>query len=184
MRVRAPEGRDFSVQIVAHRQLFACGFGVEVDQHGNVSDVAQNFVNHAERIVGTKVHGASADQIDDRDRSCLRLKNAPATTGQARQEVCRTEDVAALVQIRENFPPVPGVVSERDHVRTRVKDRVRLLRRDADDIGVFPVDHAEIGAVEPLDSAQLLLQKPKTRRAHHVAHCQHTKFHTHAPPLK
>ena len=70
------------------------------------------------------------------------------------------------------------MVAERDDDRTGGEDCVRLLGRDADDVGVFAVDDREINVLLLLEGTQVLAQKCKAGRAHNVAHGQNAQDHT------
>ena len=82
-----------------------------------------------------------------------------------------------LLEIRLQLIAHPRVVAERDDVRAGSKDRIRLLGRDADDVGVFTVDDREIDVLPLLEGAQVLAQKCKAGRTHNVAHGQNTQDH-------
>ena len=69
------------------------------------------------------------------------------------------------------------MVAERDDVGPGGEDCVGLLRRHADDVGVFAVDDGEINVFLLLKRAQSLSQERQAGRAHNVAHGQNAQDH-------
>ena len=156
---------------------------MEVQKQRNIADILQYFLRRMERIVRPEVHIAPADQICDRHRPDLRLIYAPAAPRQARQEIRRTQDVPAFLQIVADLPPVPGVVSQRDDVRARVQYLVRLLRRDADARGVFAVYHAEFDMMQLLERPEMPFHAFQPACSGDVSDRQYMKFHLQFPQL-
>ena len=74
-----------------------------------------------------------------------------------------------LVQIGRDLLLRKRMVAQRDHIRARGKDIVRLLRGNAAPGGVLAVNDHEIRAVLALDAAQQAVQGVDPRLADHVA---------------
>ena len=66
------------------------------------------------------------------------------------------QDAAVRVQIGLQLITHPGVVPERDHIRTGGEEIVRLPGRHADDVGVLPVHDAEIDVLLGLERLEPL----------------------------
>ena len=179
--MRAPESRDLAVEVVGHRELFARGLGVKVDENRNRSNILQDLIYDAERIVRREVHRAAADQIRDGDRPGVRLEHAPAVPRKARCKVRRAEDIAAVVKIRADLAAAKRVVAERDDVGPSVEDQVSMARKNPHAIGVFAVDDAEIDLIELFQAAQVAAEIRKAGQTHHVADGQNSKFHENHP---
>ena len=116
------------------------------------------------------MHIAPADQVHHEQAQPLRpVEDAPALPRALRREVGRAQHVRMLVQIRRDLLLGKRVVAQRDHVRARGKDVVRLFGRHAAPRGVLAVDDHEIRAVFALYTAQQAVQGVDPRLADHVA---------------
>ena len=178
MGVRAPDGRRAPIQIIAHGELFARGIRVNLRQGDIVSALrlAEDLVRAQKRVVRPVVHVAPADQVHHEQAQALRpVVNAPALPRALRRKVGRAQHVRVLVQIGRDLLLGKRVVAQRNYVRTRGKDVIRLLGGDAATGGVFPVDNDEIRAVVALDAAQQAVQGVNPRLANHIAYGQN--FH-------
>ena len=74
------------------------------------------------------------------------------------------------VEVTADLHFAEGVVAERDDVRARGEDVLRVIRRQADHRGVFAVDDRELDALALLEAPQAAAQVLHAARAHHVAH--------------
>ena len=147
MRVRAPLSGNFPVEIIRHGKLFARCLSVKIQKHRQPIQLLQDLIDHAEGIVRPEVEIAPAQQIDDANRSDLRLKRSEPPSRQARQQIGRPQDIGAVVQIRADLAPVERMISECKDVCARVQHPVCLLWRQAGSAGIFTVDNAKINAV-------------------------------------
>ena len=100
-----------------------------------------------------------------------------AAPGALGAEVRRAEDARALVQIGLQLGARPGVVAEGDDVGPGTEDEIRLLRRDADDVGVLPVDHGEGDVMFRFIVLEPLLQAVESGLAAHIADRQNPDAH-------
>ena len=178
MGVRAPDGGRAAVQIIAHGELFARGVGVDLGQRDVVFTLrlTQDLVRAQKRVVRPIMHIAPADQVHHQQPQTLRaVVNAPALPRALRSEVRRAQDVLPLVQIGRDLLFGKRMVAQRDHIRARGEDIVRLFGRDAAPGGVFAVDDHKIHAVRALDAAQQRVQGIDAGLADHVA--DREKFH-------
>ena len=73
------------------------------------------------------------------------------------------------------------MVAERDDVGPGVEDQVGLAWEDADAVGIFAVDDAEIDLIELFQAAQVAAEIRKAGQTHHVADGQNSKFHENHP---
>ena len=137
----------------------------------------ENIVHDEKRIIRVRIEREASHEIDHADRPAAHGILAPAAPRALRREVCRAQNALFLLEIRLQLVARPRVVAERDDVRTGGEDRIRLLGRDADDVGVFAVDDREINVFLLLEGTQVLAQKCKAGRAHNVAHGQNTQDH-------
>ena len=80
-----------------------------------------------------------------------------------------------LIQIGRDLLLGKRMVAQRDDIRARGKNIVRLLWHDAAPCGVFTVDNDKIRPVFPFDAAQQAVQGIDPRLADHVANRQY--FH-------
>ena len=96
-------------------------------------------------------------------------------------EIRRAQDARALIQIGLQLRAGPGVIAERDHVGPGAEDEIGLLRRDADDIGVFAVDHRKGNVILLFEGLEPLFQTVQPRLPAHVPDRQY--FHNHRQTL-
>ena len=130
----------------------------------------EDAVDAQERVVRAVFHIAAADQIDDEQAAALRaVKNAPALPRALRREVGRTQDVAVLVEIRNDLLLAEGMIAERHHIRSGVKDVLCLPRQHAVPGGVLAVDDDKIRAGVALYPAQQRMQRVKSGFADDIA---------------
>ena len=130
----------------------------------------QNAVDAQERVVRAVFHIAAADQVDDEQAAALRaVKNAPALPRALRREVGRTQDVAVLVEIRNDLLLAEGMIAERHHIRPGIKDVLCLPRQNAVPGGVLAVDDDKIRAGIALYPAQQRMQRVKAGLADDIA---------------
>ena len=116
------------------------------------------------------MHVAPADQVHHEQAQALRpVVDAPALPRALRREVGRAQHVRVLVQIGRDLLLGKRMVAQRDHIRARGKDIVRLLRGNPPPSGVLAVDDHKIRAVLALDAAQQAVQGIDPRLADHVA---------------
>ena len=151
MRMRAPHGRDASIEKPAHGELLARRLGVHIDEDHARLIFREQSVHRRERVIGVRIERKPPQKIDDADgaeRRCIR-RVAPA--GALGSIVCRAQDARFLVKIWLQFPARPRVVAKRHNIRSGGKDGVRLCGRNADNIGVFTVHHREGNALELLE---------------------------------
>ena len=172
MGMRAPDGGNAAVQIIPHRELFARGVRVELDEGDVIPALVflQDAVDTQERVVRAVFHIAAADQVDDEQAAALRaVKNAPALPRALRCEVGRTQDVAVLVEIRNDLLLAEGMIAERHHIRPGIKDVLCLPRQHAVPGGVLAVDDDKIRAGIALYPAQQRMQRVKAGLADDIA---------------
>ena len=171
MGVRAPEGAHAPVKIVRQRELFARGLGVEIDEReGRLLLRFQKLVRRGERIRGVEAQVAAADEVHHRDARRAAVVDRIAASRHAAAEVRGAQDIGAVVEVIADLHFAEGVVAERDDVRARGEDVVRVIRRQADHRGVFAVDNREMDALALLEAPQAAAQVLHAARAHHVAH--------------
>ena len=152
----APQGLHPSVQIPAHRALFAGGLGVEVHQHDIGLSFSEKMVRHGKGIIKIAVHLAPADEIHyAHPEPSGPLENAPAPAGDPARIVGRPEDIRIFVQIIGDLQPVPGVVAQGDDVGPSIKNGVGLPGVDAYPRGVFAVDYSKMDVIGLFQAPQM-----------------------------
>ena len=114
-----------------------------------------------------------AEHIDAKHAHALHRDYGIAAAGILRGEVGRTDDdVAAIVKEITHVGRAVGVVAQRDDVRTRIEQVLRVGSADALDLGgVFAVDDAKIHAQSLFLCVQRSLQVGKSRVPHNVTDC-------------
>jgi hypothetical protein len=133
--VRSHDQAGPSVAEMTGRVLFSSGFAVEVDDYG-VGIVTEAVAielgaNPAERIFGG-FHEQPSERIDD-EGSLARFGIDPcrALAGRAGQVIDRAYQSGSAVDKREGFPPVPGMIAQRDRIGAGLDDLVVVRPRDA-----------------------------------------------------
>jgi hypothetical protein len=115
VRVRADDGREATVEVPAHGDLLARGFGVPVeDAHPwrIPAQLIEKTVDRAERIVRRR-HERATDRVHDE----YVLDHDPTTSGIARREIDRPDREWEQLDVVEELPLVPDVVPVGDDVR-------------------------------------------------------------------
>lgn len=121
--------------------------------------LVENVVHDEEGIIRVRIEREASHEVDDADRTAAHRVFAPAAARALRREVRRAQNALFLLKIRLQLVARPRVVAERDHIGPGGEDRVGLLRRHADDVGVFAVDDGEINVFLLPERAQALGQK-------------------------
>ena len=156
MRVRAPDGAHAPVEHTRHRLLLRGRLGVDLHADQPRLQAWQDALDEQKRVVRREIHPAAADQSDHRDIPEGRLKHAPAPTGLLRRLIGRTQQLRRAGDVGHDLAAIKGVVAQRDDVRPGGKNRLGLLRRDADERGVLAVDDAEIDLALPQQLRQTI----------------------------
>ena len=117
------------------------------------------------------VHVNRPGQIDAQHPPAVHVGKRPARTGTQSGEVGRADDaVGAVVKKMSDIPLSEGMVAQRDEIGARLKDRFRILHRNAVDVGgVFPVDDRKICAKTVTQPPELFAEIPDTASADDVA---------------
>ncbi len=155
----------FPVEQEAHGALFARGLGVQIDKDYLLAYLLHVSVGNNEGIIRVRIEREASHEVDDAHRRSSFI-NVYAAAGALRREVRRAQDALFLLEIRLQLIARPRVVAERDDVGPGGEDRVGLLRRHADDVGVFAVDDDKNQAQAPCADGAFSLQP---RLAHNVA---------------
>ena len=160
MSMRSEHSGYPSRKIVTHCLFFRCSLRMKI--HQNIPRLLarwKDLVHHQEGVVRPVVHVAPADQVHHQQAQALRpVENAPALPRALRGKVGRTQHVRMLVQIGRDLLLGKRVVAQRDQVRARGKNIIRLPRGDAASSGVFAVDDDEIRALFAPHAAQQAVQ--------------------------
>ena len=131
-----------------------------VDEDDLRLKLVENVIGHEKGIVRIRVERELAHEIHHRHgHAGPGGKLPPAAAGALRREIRRAQNALMAVQIRLQLIADPCMVSERDHVRPGGENVIRLARRDADNVGILPIDHAEIDAPLGFERLEPLLQK-------------------------
>ncbi|MPM32306.1 hypothetical protein SDC9_78868 [bioreactor metagenome] len=170
MGVGPPEGGNPPVQKIAHRQLFAGGLGVKINQSEVRLFPLQQLVYNGKGIIRPPIQVASSNQIHHPDAHAVQIKNPPAPARRPTGVIGRAENIGVLVQKVHNLRLVKAVVAQRNDVRPRVVNALRLLRRQSHSGGIFTVHHSEGNIFQFFQGPQRLFQMSKPRLTHHVAH--------------
>ena len=178
MRVRAPHGACPPVEHEAHRALLARPLGVEVHKDDLLLYLCHVPVGDDKGVVCVVVQCEAAEEIQHAHIAKGRGVHVYALARALGAEVRGAQYPAALLKIRAKLRARPGVVAKRDDVRPGAEQCVCLLGRDADDVGVLPVDDGEADAVLCLEVLQALFQKLKAGFAADVADGQNFYAHS------
>ena len=136
---------------------------------------------HLKRVVRVRVEREAAHEVDDGEVSEGGPEDLVAPAGTAKGIVRGPQDPGALVEIFLELPARPGVVAERHTVRAGGEDRLRLRRRDADDVGVFAVDDREGHIVHFFQGRQPAGEKIEAGLAADVADGENVDSHFRLP---
>lgn len=162
--VGAHDGSDSAVEIPAEGDLFAGGFGVNVEQDDLCGDFAEQLVGLAEGIV-TGGHEDAALEIED-GVLLTGGQFALVHTESRRADgvVGRTQDAAsAFVRVGrdghvfEDFALVPDVIAGGDDMRAQVEDLFGDGRGDAEASGgILAIDDEKVDGVGFDDVGEML----------------------------
>jgi hypothetical protein len=160
MRVRAHDGGHAAIQVPAHSDLLGGRLGVHVDE-----DVL-DLVELSKRDLDLREGRAASPQVevsaevDHTQAYAVVLDHTDASAGLAAQEVGRTHDRLARVQVRVDLAAVIRVVAQRDRVDAGGEHLLGDLRRDAQATGgVLAVDDDECGLVALAQRRQAVEQR-------------------------
>src|SRR5256712_3929341 len=148
VRVRANDGGDAPVEVIAHRYLFAGRLGVHV--HQDERDIRRQFaelaIRFAERVIdGAQKHAAL--QIEHGVfHAVFRGAGEDAAAGIALGKIRRAQQARLLRNVVQDFAAVPTVVSAGEDIDSGAKELFGETRRDAEARGgVFAVGDDKIG---------------------------------------
>ena len=99
----------------------------------------------------------------------LRAVKCPSPARALRREVGRAQDVAVLVEIRNDLLLAEGMIAERHHIRPGIKDVLCLTRQHAVPGGVLTVDDDKIRTGIAFYPAQQRVQRVQAGLADDIA---------------
>ena len=150
---------------------------MEVHEDDLLPDLRHVAVGDDEGVVRVGVEREAAHEVEHAHVPKLALVDGDAAPRTLGGVVGRAQDARALVQIGLQLGARPGVVAERDHVRARAEDQIRLLRRDAYHVRVFAVDDRERDVQFLLIGFQMLFQMIEAGLSADVAHRKNPDLH-------
>ena len=163
MGVGAPDDAGAALEEKAHRELFAGGLGVHVNEDDLRRVLRQQLVGDDEGIVRVRIEREAPYEVQNADAAEGHFVFRPAPARALGREVCGTQSPRGVVQIGLELIPCPGVVSERDDVRSRVEHALALFRRYADDVRIFAVDGAEAYIFKLFQRFEVLFKEAEPR---------------------
>jgi hypothetical protein len=172
---------DFAVEVPAHGDFFAGGFGVEVDHDDFGLDAGEQVGGGMERVVGP-AHEDLAHEVEYCVRQTLvgSVGDGPfenAIAGESGLHICRAEDAAWTFlavgwrgEVVEQFSFVPHVIAGGHDVGTEVEELIGDLRGHAEAAsGVFDIHDGEVDFVGLAQMADVLAHNSASRAAEDVA---------------
>src|SRR5688572_22496724 len=171
VRVGTDDRGEAAVEMPAHRDLLAGGFGVPIE-NANArrvsSELIEQTVDGAEWVVG-RCHERSPDRVHDENV----LDHDPAAAGIAGREVDRTDREWQQLDVVEELALVPHVVPVRDHVRAGGIELARDVGRETRAArGVLTVHDREVDLIFLPDLRQERLDRVAPRTTNDVANKQ------------
>ena len=130
--------------------------------------LAQNAVGTQKRIIRAESHLAPANQVHDEQAVALAIIDAPATSWLLGRVIGRTQDVRAVVQIRDNLTFIVNVVAQRDDIGTGIKNVICLIGCDTHARSILAVYDGEIDGMLLFERAQQPSERIKAGFGDHV----------------
>ena len=134
--MRSEHNVDFPVEILGNGELFARGFGVDVQNRNIVVPrfAAENGLYGRKRI-GVSFHEHPAANVHNQNAVTVRGQNGVAHAGRLRREIGGTDDPALGFEDRIEVALTVGVVAEGDRVHAGGKQAGRLRGVQTPDLG-------------------------------------------------
>ena len=150
---------------------------MEIDKNYLFPYLLHVSVGNDKRIVGVGVKREMSHKAHDTDIAERCFINIDTSARTLRRTVGGAQNFASLLEIGTQLGARPGVVAEGDNIRSGVENHIRLLRRNADNICVFAVDHDKVQLHFLAYPAQVFIQIIKARLAANIANCQNFYAH-------
>ena len=163
MRVRADDGRNFSIEKTAHRDFLARRFTVNIDNNilSFLAHLRHRCFHGVKRVLKNRLHERARLHIDHAHFAFGRFQNDRAVARRAFRIIYRAQKPRLGSDKPDNVLLVPDVIAGRDDGSARAQKIDRDLSGDAATAGrVLAIDDREIDPV-----LFLQLRQPRDHRA-------------------
>ena len=172
VRVRANDGGDAPVEVIAHRYLFAGRLGVHI--HQDERDVRGQFAELAIRFAERVIDGGQKDAALQIEHcvfhAVFRGADEDAAAGIAFRKIRGAQQARLLRNVVQDFAAVPTVISAGEDIDSGAKELFGETRRDAEARGgVFAVGDDKIGLALRDNVGEAVVNDLTPGRAHDVA---------------
>ena len=173
MSMRSRYGCYPAIKIIAHRNLLARSFRMEIHKDWNIfRNLLKRTVNRLERTVRRR-HENASESIDNGKSKCGHRDDAPPLPWALRREIHRSYEIIHGIYLPRKLLLPPSMITERNRICPRLEKLLGQSRRNARACRtVLRIGYHSIHAHLALDARHFALENLTPGRTHNITNHQ------------